>query len=83
MAGASLSLFPLEGSVLGIVIGPVLPAVSVGEGQRVRFLGGTAVEEEPQVVHKGWVPRPRVRKAGRRNSRLGRAFASVTSLLCK
>ena len=39
----------------------------------------TAVEEAPQVVHKRWEPRPRVRKAGRRNWRLVRALASAAA----
>ena len=43
----------------------------------------TAVGEEPQVVHRGWAPRPRGMKEGRRKMRLGRACASATSLECQ
>ena len=43
----------------------------------------TVVEEEPEVAHRGWVPRPRGRKEGRRNWRLGRFEASVASFLCQ
>ena len=42
-----------------------------------------AEEEEPQVLHRGWAPRPRGRKAARRWQRLGREAAWAASFLCQ
>ena len=42
-----------------------------------------AEEEEPQVHHSGWGPRPRGRKGARRWQRLGRDAALAASSLCQ
>jgi hypothetical protein len=42
-----------------------------------------AEEEEPQVHHSGWGPRPRGRKGARRWQRLGREAAWAASSLCQ
>ena len=42
-----------------------------------------AEEEEPRVLHRGWAPRPRGRKAARRWQRLGREAAWAASSRCQ